>query len=136
MTGTLILLTFLANIGTALGDATGREKLSRRMDGEGLTPYTSGGAMRFMDLPYDEQRRTLNRRLSDLEYEIEIDFDTGAVQIRLHVRGGLYEKETVGRGNWHGDRIRDRLGSISAHVFDWAEAELGADLVEHPPGLP
>jgi hypothetical protein len=89
-----------------------------------------------MDLLYDEQRRTLNRRLGDGEYEIEIDFDTGAVEVRLHVRGGLYEKETVGRGHWHRGRICDRLGSVSAHVFDWAEAELSADLVAHPPGQP
>jgi hypothetical protein len=92
--------------------------------------------MRVMDLLYDEQRRTLNRRRNDVEYEIEIDFDTGAVEIRLHVRGGLYEKETVGRGNWQGGRIRDRVGSISAHLFDWAEAELHADLAQHPPGQP
>jgi hypothetical protein len=88
-----------------------------------------------MDALYeDEQRRTLNRRWNDVEYEIEIDFETSEVQVRLHVRGGLYDREIVGRGNWHKGRIRDRSGSLSPQFFDWAEGELLADLLEHPVG--
>jgi hypothetical protein len=92
--------------------------------------------MRYMDLLYDEQRRTLNRRWNDVEYEIAIDFETSEVEVRLNVRGGLYERETVGRGNWHKGHICDRSGSLSSQFFDWAEAELRADLLEHPVGEP
>jgi hypothetical protein len=89
-----------------------------------------------MDALYDEQRRTLNRRWNDVEYEIEIDFETSEVELRLHVRGGLYERETVGRGTWQNGRIGDRSGSLSSQFFDWAEAELRTDLLEHPFGQP
>jgi hypothetical protein len=87
-----------------------------------------------MDLPDDEQQRTLNCRLNDVEYEIEIDFETSAVAVRLHIRGGLYERETVGRGVWQGGKICDRSGALSAHLFDWVETELRADLLAHPVG--
>ena len=76
---------------------------------------------------YFESVHTIHRGRDGMEYDIEIDFRSKHVEIRLLTRTAT---QLLGAGAWIGDRIENRAAgaALPKGTFDWAEAELRKEL--------